>query len=53
MATRDALERKPAAVPGAVFIDSLHSIIRTSRQEAATRPEQRAQAVAVCFNQGE
>jgi hypothetical protein len=53
MAARDALERKPTAVSGAVFADSFRGIIRTGRKKTAIRPEQRAQAVAIRLDQEE
>jgi hypothetical protein len=53
MAARDALERKPTAVSGAVFADSFCGIIRTSRKKTTIGPEQRTQAVAIRFDQEE
>jgi hypothetical protein len=51
MAASDALERKPAAISGAVFVYRFRGKIRTGRKKAATGPEQWTQAVAVRFDQ--
>jgi hypothetical protein len=50
VATSDALERKPAAISGAVFVNRFRGKFRTGRKKAATGPEQWAQAIAICLD---